>query len=208
MTKPLTPEISPAELQSHKAGHATEGLHEIIRNRWSPRAFADRDVDPADLRLLLEAARWAASSNNEQPWRFIVARRNDKEMFAKLLSVLVERNQLWARNAPVLMLTLASTKFARNGAPNAWAKHDAGLALGNLMAQATSMDIATHGMAGFDADKARAVFAIPEDLTPVAALAVGYAGKTSSLDPSFVEAELSSRTRKPLDELIFAGSIA
>lgn len=196
-----TPDLS--ELQRQKVAESTEGLHELIRNRWSPRAFADRDVSVADLKLLLEAGRWAASCNNEQPWRFIVARRSDPDRFAKLLGVLVEANQSWAKDAPLLMLTLASTKFARNGKPNAWAHHDTGLALGNLMIQAVSMGLVTHGMAGFDAAKARETYAIPEDLVPVAAVAIGYLGDPASLAEGLRKRELAPRTRKPLKELLF-----
>lgn len=190
-------------LHRQKTADSTEGLHDLIRSRWSPRAFADRDVAEGDLRLLLEAARWAASCNNEQPWRFIVARRSETVHFAKVLDVLVEANQTWAKNAAVLMLTLTSTKFARHGKPNAWAQHDAGLALGNLMLQATALGIMTHGMAGFDAQKARDTFAIPEDLVPVAAVAIGYLADPSPLPEKLLKSELSTRTRKPIEELLF-----
>jgi len=196
-----------AALQRQKFDETPDGLHDLIRNRWSPRAFSDREVAVNDLRLLLEAARWAASCNNEQPWRFIVARKSDPEHFARLLGVLVEANQVWAKDAPVLMLTLTSTRFARNGSPNAWAHHDAGLALGNLMLQAVSMGMFAHGMAGYDAAKAREVFALPEDIVPVAAVAVGYHGDPRRLTEKHFKAELAPRTRKPLSDLLFASEL-
>lgn len=196
------------EISKRKTENVPSGLHPIIRNRWSPRAFADRDVAPVDLELLLEAARWAASSGNEQPWRFIVARRSETEKFAKLLGILVERNQQWAKAAPVLMLTLAKTTLSRNGAPNHWAWHDTGLALGNLMAQATSMGIVTHGMAGFDAAKAREAYALPDDIEPVAAVAVGHPGDAASLPEPFRERELEPRMRRPVAESLIDSTIA
>ena len=113
-------------------------IHDLLARRWSPYGFADRPVPAADLRSLFEAARWAASSYNEQPWTYIVATKEDPEEFARLLSCLVEGNQAWAQAAPVLALGCTSLVFKKNGKPNAAAIHDLGLAAGNLCAEATA----------------------------------------------------------------------
>jgi nitroreductase len=136
-------------------------VHELIARRWSPRAFdTGRGVSPEALGSLLEAARWAASSMNEQPWRFVVAPREDGEAFQQLLDCLLEGNQRWAKDAAVLMLSVAKLRFARNDRPNRHALHDVGLAMGNLTAQATAMGLAVHQMGGFDRDKARQRYGI------------------------------------------------
>src|SRR5438876_1035644 len=129
-----------------KFAAALPGTLDVIRRRWSPRAFSERPVSSQDLALLLEAARWAASSSNEQPWRFIVARKSDPETHRKLFESLVEANQAWARNAPLLLLTIAKRTFTSNGSPNRHALHDTGMALANLMLQAVSMGIYAHAM--------------------------------------------------------------
>jgi nitroreductase len=180
-------------------------VHELIRQRWSPRAFSDREVSSQDLRVLFEAAEWAASCFNEQPWRFIVATRADQPNWQKLLDCLVEANRTWARNAPVLMLTAAKRVFSQTGKPNYHALHDTGMALANLMLQATSMGLAAHAMAGFDHDKARAAFGIPEDYELGAAVAIGYPGDPASLPPRLQAAEIAPRTRKPLSDIVFSG---
>src|SRR6266702_6198279 len=116
-------------------------IHDLLRRRWSPRAFSDRRVEPDKLRSLWEAARWAASSFNEQPWSFIVATRQKQEEHARLLSCLVEKNQQWARLAPVLMVSVAKLKFEKTGKPNRHAFHDVGLAMGNLLVEATALGL-------------------------------------------------------------------
>ena len=104
-------------------------VHELIRSRWSPRSFSSREVSDSDLKLVLEAARWAASSYNEQPWRFFIARKGDEAGFEKLLHLLVPQNQAWAKSAPVLIIMAAKKTFSHNKSPNAYALHDAGAAL-------------------------------------------------------------------------------
>lgn len=180
-------------------------VHELIRQRWSPRAFSDRDVPAQDLRVLFEAAEWAASSFNEQPWRFIVATRADQPNWQKLLDCLVEANRSWAKNAPVLMLTAAKRAFSPTGKPNYNALHDTGMALANLMLQATFMGLAAHAMAGFDHDKSRAAFSIPDDYDLGAAVAIGYRGDPASLPPRLQAAEIAPRTRNPLTDIVFSG---
>ena len=189
-----------------KTASAPAGLHELVRNRWSPRSFADREVSPEDLRRLLEAARWAASSYNEQPWRFLLARKSDAAAFARILGLLSERNQKWARNAPVLMLTFGKRTFSHNGTPNRYALHDAGMALATLMLQATALGLYVHGMGGFDQARARAEFAIPEDYEVGAAVAIGHLGDPAGLAPEFQDGERAARSRKPLSEIVFEGA--
>lgn len=181
-------------------------IHDLIRRRWSPRAFADRSVATADLVGLLEAARWAPSSGNEQPWRFLIARREETESFARLLACLVPGNQRWAASAPVLMLTATRRAFVRNDKPNRHAMHDAGLALANLLIEATARGLAAHPMAGFDADAARLAFSIPEEFDPVAAVAIGYPGDPERLPDDLRAREIAPRTRRPLAESLFGST--
>jgi nitroreductase len=177
-------------------------LSELVRNRWSPRAFADQPVTPDVLRSLLEAARWAPSSNNEQPWAYIVATKDDPENFAKMLSVLVEFNVGWAKNAPVLILSVAHLKAQKDGAPNRHALHDVGSATAQLTFEANSRGLFVHQMAGYYPEKARQFFEIPEDWEPVAAMAIGYLGDPQSLPERLRDRELAPRTRKPLSEFV------
>jgi nitroreductase len=179
-------------------------IHELIRERWSPRAFSDKPVPPDVLRSIFEAARWAPSSNNEQPWAYLVAIKNDKENFDKMLSVLVEFNAQWARSAPVLALAEAKLNFAKNNAPNRNAQYDTGAASALLSVEATAQGLAVHQMAGFDPEKARQVFGIPPGWEPIAALAIGYPGDPASLPPPLKDRELAPRTRKSIAEFVMA----
>lgn len=180
-------------------------IHELIRKRWSPRAFANRPIEPEKLGSLLEAARWAASSNNEQPWRFILATRERPEDFGRLLGCLKESNQAWARQAPVLVLSVARLTFADDGEPNRHALHDVGQAVATLAIQATSLGLIIHQMAGFFPDKARTEFDIPGEFEPVTAIAIGYQGDPAILPDRQRLRELAPRERDPLNTLVFAG---
>ncbi len=195
----------PPNVPEVKRGSILPTVHEIFQVRWSPRAFSDRPVSDQDLKTILEAARWAASSYNEQPWRFIIARKSDQESYDRLLDVLIPYNQAWARLAPVLMITAAKRSFSHNGKENLHARHDVGAALAHLMLQATALGLHAHGMAGFDAEKARRELGIPDDYEPVAAVAIGYLGPIERLPESYHQAEVAPRKRKPLDELVFDG---
>ena len=175
-------------------------VHTLIERRWSPYAFADKPVDPADLHSLLEAARWAPSSYNEQPWRFIVATRDNPENFQRLLDCLAPGNQEWAGKVPVLMLSVAALSFAKNGKPNRHALHDVGLASAMLALQATNIGLAVHFMAGFDGDKARESFAIPDDFEPAAAIAVGHHLADPAADGP------SPRERRSIETFAYAGA--
>jgi nitroreductase len=191
------------EVEKLKQAPAAEGVANVIYARWSPRAFADKNVSTEDLRKIFDAARWAASSYNEQPWRFFVGRRGDAT-YQKIFDSLVEFNQQWAKSAPVLVLSVASKKFAHNGTPNYHALHDTGAATALLSLAATSLGLHTHSMAGFDHDKARKAFHVPEDYDMGAVTALGYLGDPESLPEQLKKNELSPRQRKELSQFVFA----
>ncbi|MEH1917711.1 nitroreductase family protein [Nostoc sp.] len=180
-------------------------IHELLAERWSPYAFQDRPVSQADLRSLFEAARWSASSYNEQPWSYLVATKENPDHFQQLLSCLVEANQIWAQNAPVLALGIASLRFTRNNEDNKAAIHDLGLASGNLVVEATARGICVHEMIGILPDKARDLFDIPEGFEAWTAMAIGYQGNPITLPDALKERDLSPRQRKPLDQFVFSG---
>jgi len=180
-------------------------VHDLIRHRWSPRAFANKPVEPAVLASLFEAARWAPSSSNEQPWAYLVATKDNPEDFAKTLSVLVEFNAAWAKNAPVLALAVSHLKFQSNGNPNRNAFYDTGAATVLFSLEATARGLYIHQMAGFDPGKAKQVFEIPDDWEAIAAFAIGYPGETDSLPQKLQDREVAPRTRKPLAEFVMSG---
>jgi nitroreductase len=180
-------------------------VHDLIRERWSPRAFADKPVPKDVLRSIFEAGRWAPSSYNEQPWAYIVATKDDQDNFEKMLSVLVDFNVQWAKSAPVLALAVAKLTFTNNNAPNRNAQYDTGAATALLSVEATARGLAVHQMAGFDAEKARQVFGIPKGWEPIAAIAIGYPGDPASLPAPLKDREMAPRTRKPIAEFVMAG---
>ena len=188
-----------------KIAQTQYSVHELIRRRWSPRAFADRLVPEDDLRRVLEAARWAPSSSNEQPWSFLVATKAYPEEYQRLFSCLVPGNQLWAGQAPVLMLSVAKLVFEEDGSPNRHAMHDVGLAVENLILQASAMEVFVHQMAGFEVDKARELFQIPPQYEPAAMIALGYLGDPDTLPEKLRVRERAPRTRKPLTEFVYTG---
>jgi nitroreductase len=190
---------------NEKLKHAPDvaGVKDLILRRWSPRAFSDKEVSGAELTTLFEAARWAASSSNEQPWRFFVGRRGD-ETYKKIFDSLVEFNQSWAKSAPVLVLSIAKKTFSSNGSPNHFGLHDTGAATALIALQATSDGLHTHSMAGYDAEKARASFAIPADYDMGAVTALGYFGDPASLPERMQKTEVAPRQRKPLEEFVFS----
>lgn len=181
-------------------------VHELIAKRWSPRAFEPRPVPSKAMRSLLEAARWAASAFNEQPWRFIVARREDSEEFQRMLECLVEGNQSWAKDAGVLILTVARETFTRNDRPNRSAFHDVGLAAGNLSLQATDLGLRVHQMAGIEVDKIRKTYDVPEGYQPLTGIAIGYPGSVEQLPERLRAPEIAPRQRNPQSEFVFSGA--
>jgi len=180
-------------------------IHDLLQRRWSPRAFSDRMVEPERLRSLWEAARWAPSSFNEQPWNFLVATRQDQAEYTRLLSCLVENNIRWAQKAPVLMISVAKLSFEKDGEPNRHAFHDVGLAVENLLIQATAFGLVVHQMAGIYPEKVRELYRIPEQYESVAGIALGYPGDLGTLPDGLRQRELAKRTRKPLREFVFSG---
>ncbi len=178
-------------------------IHELLSRRWSPRAFAERSVEPAKIQSLLEAARWASSCFNEQPWVFLMATVDKTTEHSQLLSCLAEGNRVWAKRAPLLMMTLAKSNFDHNSKPNRHALHDVGLAVGNLVVQATAMDLVVHQMAGIHPETIRESFAVPSEYEPVTGLAIGYSGDPQTLPSDVREREQAPRSRKRLEEFVF-----
>jgi nitroreductase len=181
-------------------------VHELIVRRWSPYVFDPRPVPAEDLRSLFEAARWSPSSFNEQPWRFIVATSDEPAEHQRLLGCLIEKNQNWARHAPVLVIAAVSTTFARNDAPNRTALHDLGLAVANLSFEATARGLVVHQMAGILPDRARELYDIPEHCEAVTALAIGHPGDPQSAPAELRDRDSQPRNRKPLREYVFSGN--
>ncbi|MFC2136717.1 nitroreductase family protein [Bacteroidota bacterium] len=179
----------------------TYEVHELIAKRWSPRAFDTKDIEQGKINSLFEAARWAASAMNEQPWNFIFATRKDQKKYNDIFSCLAEGNQVWAKNSPLLIITFINTRYKRNNKINNWAIHDLGLAIGNLTIQATAHDLYVHNMAGFSPEKVKQLFDIPEYIEPVTVIAVGYLGNPESLPDDLKERELADQVRKPFKDL-------
>ena len=181
-------------------------IDELLRRRWSPRLFEDRKVEREKILSLLEAARWAPSSNNDQPWYYLVFDGTDKEALQRAQSCLVPGNA-WATKAPMLLLSVTRNHWSNKNVPNRHAQHDTGAASAYLVLQAVKLGLAAHQMAGFDAEKARVEFQIPDDYTPMAMIAVGYPyrGDLNSLDEKTRNRELAERSRRPLSETACAG---
>jgi len=188
-----------------KPAPAQHPIHDLLRHRWSPRAFSEKPISPDILRSLFEAARWAPSSNNEQPWAFLVATRDDAQNHAKMLSTLVEFNQNWAKHAPVLGIAVSEMAFARTGKPNRNAFYDTGAAMADLSLEATAQGLFVHQMAGFDPHKAIELFEIPSGWEPIAAFAIGYPGDRDTLPETLREREIAPRERKPLSSFVMSG---
>lgn len=178
---------------------------DVIKNRWSPRAFSDKPVPAEVLRSLFEAARWAPSSNNEQPWAYIVATKDNTENFEKSLGALVEFNAGWAKKAPVLAIAVARLAFAKNNTPNRNAQYDVGAASLQLCIEATARGLVVHQMAGFDPETAKEAYNIPEGWEPIAAMAIGFPGDASSLPEPYQSREKAPRTRKSIREFVMSG---
>ncbi|MGA2675005.1 MAG: nitroreductase family protein [Terracidiphilus sp.] len=196
--------LSAIEVNSLKQAPAVEGVLPVVLSRWSARSFADREVSPATLAKVFEAARWAASSYNEQPWRFLVGVRNS-ETYNKIFQSLIGFNQSWAVNAPVLILGAASTKFSHNGTPNAYGLYDLGAASSYLTLQAGALGLTTHQMAGYDQAAARTALGIPEEFALGAIIALGYQGEPAALGhEQLISMEITPRERKPLSEFVLS----
>jgi nitroreductase len=197
-----------AWLYPEKLAQTDYPINELMRRRWSPRAFEkDRAVEKGKILAMLEAARWAPSCFNDQPRYFLVFDGSDAAALGRARDCLVEGNA-WARQAPVLMLSVARDTFEKNGKPNRWAQHDTGLATENLLLEAVELGLAAHPMAGYDSGRAGTEFGIPEGFTSIAMIAIGYPyqAQLEDLDEKLRGKELASRDRKPIGEIAFAGS--
>ncbi len=193
------------DLATRKHADVDHDVLDVIQTRWSPRAFADTPVPTDALQQVLEAARWAMSSYNEQPWCYIVASRSsDPDGYDRILSCLNEFNRSWAENAPVLMLGFVKTEFEHNGNPNRHARHDLGAASAFLTLQATKLDLYVHQMAGILPDVIEDTFDLPATVEPVTGLALGYVGDASDLPENLQERERAERSRRTLSEFVFS----
>ena len=188
---------------SLKHAHTDLPVHDLIQSRWSPRSFTDEHVTDETLKTLFTAASWAASSRNEQPWRFLVGRKGDAT-YKKIFDSLVPGNQAWAQSAPVLFASFGKRTFSQNDSPNPYNLHDSGAATATLSLQATAMGLHTHGMGGFDKETLRAFFGVPEDFEAGAVWALGYAGDPDNVPDNFKQPEKAPRTRKPLESFVFS----
>ena len=196
--------FSASELGQLKQAAITEEVLPAIRERWSPRSFSNREVSLADLRTAFEAARWAPSSYNEQPWRFVVG-LHGTETYRKIGSALLPFNQTWASKAPVLILGTARKHFSHNNTPNGFALFDLGAASGFITLQARVLGLATHQMGGFDKAIARDALGIPEEFEIGSVMALGYQGEPSALqNEQLIAQETSPRTRRALGEIVLS----
>ena len=195
--------LTASQVHEIKKAPPVQGVMPIFHERWSPRSFSDREVAPETLAKVFEAARWAASSANEQPWRFIVGARGS-ETFNKIYESLAGLNREWAGNAAYLILGVAKTHFG-NGRPNPYALYDLGAAASDLTLQAAALGLSTHQIGGFDHQAVRLALDVPEEFTPGAVIALGYRDEPEKLaNPALIERELAARSRKPLSEIVFA----
>lgn len=188
-----------------KPAETAHTIHELLQRRWSPRAYSERPVEPDKLASLFEAARWAPSSNNEQPWSFVMATKEEEAAYTRLFDCLKEGNRKWAFRAPVLMLSVARLTFEDDGTPNRHAFHDTGMAVFSLVVQATTLGLIVHQMAGFDVERARRDLRIPDGHDPVAMIAVGYPGDPAMLPDHLRRREFKARERKAIETFVFDG---
>ncbi len=177
-------------------------IHSNVEQRWSPRAFSSELVEKEKLQSILEAARWAPSASNEQPWRFIIG-KNDDATYEKILSTLVDWNQMWAGKAPILILNIAKKSFSHNNKPNVTFKYDLGQSVGLMITEIVNQGLVSHQMSGFDAVKASELFNIPDDYQPVSVTAIGYIGDVSDLPKDIAEMETKPRERNEFSSMVF-----
>lgn len=177
-------------------------VNNLVKQRWSPRAFSTKPVEKEKLQSILETARWAPSAFNEQPWRFILGEKGDSA-YDSILSTLVDWNILWAGNAPVLILNLAKKTFTHNSKPNVTFKYDLGQAVGLMLTEAVDKGLYTHQMSGFDANKAAELFNIPDDFQAVSVTAIGYYGNVDELPKDMAEMETKPRERMEFKDMVF-----
>lgn len=191
------------DLEHVKHAVADAPVEPLLLRRWSPRAFADKPVAPADVHTIFAAAAWAASSQNEQPWRFVVGYKGDST-YQRIFDSLLPGNQIWAAAAPVLFAAFAKQTFTKGDKPNKIAAHDVGAACANIALQATALGLHVHGMGGFEPVTLAAYFGVPSDFQPTACWALGYLGDPDNLSDKYKATEQEPRERRPLAELVFS----
>ena len=193
--------------QPDRPAPTTIAIHDLLKRRWSPRAFdPNRPVTREQLKVLLEAGRWAPSCNGDEPWRYLIwDKGRDPQGWQKAYDCLNENNKKWVKNVPLLMLSCAGSAFEATGKPNRWTQHDTGAASVSMALQAVAMGLVIHQMGGWDAEKARAAFAIPTEYTPMAMIAVGYQASPDILDEETKAKEMRPRGRKPVAERFYEG---
>ncbi len=186
-----------------KIANTDHPIHELITNRWSPYKFADRIVSKEDLFSLFEAARWAPSSYNEQPWRFILATKDQPNEFEKLLSCLVPANQEWAKYASALVLGVSHLLFDRNGKENKAAIHDLGAAVSHLSFEATARGISVHQMIGIEPEIAKKAYNVPNDYEVLTSFAIGYTDLSGDVSDELNERDQTPRERRKISEFVY-----
>ncbi len=179
-------------------------IHDLLKKRWSSFAFSSEPIEKEKINSLFEAARWAPSSFNDQPWKIIYATRDNPEDFDKMTSLLMKGNE-WAADAYMMVLVCAVQEFAYNGKPNRHAEFDAGAAAENIFLQATSMGLVVHEMAGYDREKSQEILGVPKEVSSVAMLVIGYPGDSSTLSEDLMKRENAPRERKKISEFVFEG---
>ena len=195
--------LSAGEVNELKHAPAMEGVLPVVHQRWSARAFDDREVSAADLKKLFEAARWAPSSSNEQPWRYVVGVRGSAT-HASLAKSLMGFNQAWAPKAPVLLVGVGLKQFSTNGRPNTYALYDLGAATALLTLQAAALGLTSHQMGGFERGVLRESLGIPDEYEFGSVVALGYQAEPATLgDETLIAREVAPRSRKPLQEIVY-----
>ena len=184
-----------------KTAKTKNPILDLIAKRWSPRSFSSQDISDETLNTILEAASWSFSANNEQPWRYIVAKRGT-ETFAKISELLMPGNKTWAPNAAVLVVSVIKTTFTKDNSVNKAAMHDVGAANAHLALEARAHNVFTHFMGGFDKNKTKEEFNLPEGFEPIACIALGYLGSPEQLGEPLNEREKQERVRKPVSEFV------
>jgi nitroreductase len=185
----------------------TELILEIIQERWSPCAFSSAPVEEFKLKAMFEAAGYAPSSNNEQPWIFVYTTQDEGSIFTDYIGFLNESNRVWAKEAYALVISMARTRFSKTGKINRYAFHDTGMAVANMLLQALAMDIYVHQMGGFSVEKVKEYFRLDENIEPVAVMAVGYMGDGYMLPPEILKKDEMRRSRKSVNEYSFKNNL-
>ena len=186
----------------NKEAQTDQPVARLIKARWSPRAFTEQSISKDDIDTLFEAARWAPSCNNEQPWLYFYAQKSDQEAFQKLLDCLVPGNQAWAKHADILVACVARKTNEKDGKDNPWSKHDLGAASYSILLQATDLGFYGHEMAGFESAKAIETLGLTEDQVPTAFMALGYLGDPETLSEHAQAKEVAVRERKPVTAFV------